>query len=104
FHGPDSTRRRTDSREGTAEDAAKAAEALLEAEKALKEALKDGHAEVSIAAAIALAKWGGSGAAVRVREFLREGGNAGQVEPRMAVLIAQGMLPAGFEADKKDAF
>jgi hypothetical protein len=104
FHGSLSVRRKADSREGTAEDAAKAGEALVDAEKALKEALKDGHAEVSIAAALALAKWGGTGAAVRVREFVREGGNAGQVEPRMAVLIAQGMLPAIFEGDKRDAF
>ena len=104
FHGPDSVRRKADSREGTAEDAAKAREALVDAEKALGEALKDGRAEVSSAAALALAKGGGSGAALRVRDFVRGGGNAGQVEPRMALLIAQGMLPAVFEGEKRDAF
>ena len=104
FHGPDSVRRKTDSREGSEEGAQKAQRDLVDAEKALGEALKDAHAEISVAAALALAKWGGTSAGWRVREFVRAGANAGQVEPRMALLLAQGMLPVVFDGEKSDAF
>lgn len=99
FHGPDSVRRSADSREGTQEGARQAAEALIEARKALAGALADGRAEVGAAAALALGKTGGTAAAALVLEHVRSLGGLAPLETRLATLLALGLLP-GQEHDE----
>ena len=99
FHGPDAVRRSADSREGTQEGARLAAEALVEARKALAVALADGRADVGAAAALALGKTGGTATAALVLEHVRSLGSLAPLETRLATFLALGLLP-GQEHDE----
>ena len=93
FYGPDLARIGPASREGTAEGAQRAREDLADGQAALAERMLDADPTLQTAATLALGKIGGMDAWSRLASFVDGSPSLAHWQPRVARLLASGLLP-----------